>query len=155
MAEDNEGVTALHHAARGGHTNVMNALLVLADNLDVDIVNATNLDGSTPLHWAARKNNELGIRALLKFGAEPEVKNKWGATPLDNAMYAPNGAHHGIALLSRVSSEKMGLPRESILLRRRIAVCALKTLPQTHDCSHHPPMPAMHPRRTSSSSRRR
>ena len=153
MAEDNEGVTALHHAARGGHTNVMNALLVLADNLDVDIVNATNLDGSTPLHWAARKNNELGIRALLKFGAEPEVKNKWGATPLDNAMYAPNGAHHGIALLSRVSEEEeQGLQRERLLLQHRIL---LKPPPKTHDCSHHPPMPAMHPRRTSNSSRRR
>ena len=101
QAEDNDGVTALHHAARGGHNDVMNALLVLASTLDIDIVNAANLDGSTPLHWAARKNNELGIRMLLHHGADRDARNKWGATPLDNAVYAPSGAYNAIAIISR------------------------------------------------------
>ena len=36
-AEDVEGVTALHHAARAGHNDVLNALLTIAWNLDVDV----------------------------------------------------------------------------------------------------------------------
>lgn len=101
LAEDNDGVTALHHAARGGHNGVMNALLVLAATLDVEMVNAVNLDGSTALHWAARKNNELAIRMLLHHGADRHARNKWGASPLDNAVYAPTGAYHAVAMLSQ------------------------------------------------------
>ena len=100
-AQDNEGVTALHHAARGGHNGVLNALLVLASTLDLDIVDATNVEGSTAMHWAARKNNVPALRMLLQHGAQRDRKNKWGATPLDNALHAPQEAHAAVAVLSR------------------------------------------------------
>ena len=104
-AEDYEGVTALHYAARAGHNGVLNALLMLARNLDIDIVGAMNIEGSTPLHWAARKNNVNGLRMLLKHDADPTQENKWGATALDNAVYAPNGAYNAIAVLSKDATQ--------------------------------------------------
>lgn len=63
-------------------------------------VNAANVDGSTALHWAARKNNVEGVRLLLTYGAERGIINRWGATALDNAVWAPRAAHEVITLLS-------------------------------------------------------
>ena len=101
LAEDLDGVTALHYAARGAHDGVLNAMLVLADVLDISLVNTANVDGSTALHWAARKNHLQTLRLLLRHGADRDQRNKWGAVALDNAVYAPRGAYGSIAILSR------------------------------------------------------
>lgn len=87
------------------HDDIIGALLALASTLEVDLVNAKNADGSTPLHWAARKNHADTIRMLLEHGAAASVANKWGATALDNALYAPMGAYQAIAILSQDSDQ--------------------------------------------------
>ena len=67
-------------------------------------INAVNHDQSTPPHWAARKNNTQAISMLLENGADLESKNKWGATPFDNAKFAE---HMGsIALLATDAATK-------------------------------------------------
>src|SRR5215831_5860337 len=41
-------------------------------------VNASQGDGTTPLHWAVYKLDADLVRALLAHGAKPNVKNDFG-----------------------------------------------------------------------------
>src|SRR5215831_15567178 len=53
-------------------------------------VNAVEADGSTPLLWAANRNDtDLSLR-LIKAGANPNVRNKLGSTPLMEASFNAN-----------------------------------------------------------------
>src|SRR5687768_11827578 len=48
-------------------------------------VNAADVDGSTPLHWAAHWNDVETVKALLAAGAKPNAANRYGVTPLHEA----------------------------------------------------------------------
>jgi ankyrin repeat protein len=48
-------------------------------------VNAPDVDGSTPLQWAAHWNDSDTVKALLGAGAKPNVSNRYGVTPLHEA----------------------------------------------------------------------
>ncbi|GMF15476.1 unnamed protein product [Phytophthora lilii] len=39
-------------------------------------------DGWTPLHWASRVGNLDIVRLLAKYGANLNVQDRWGTTPL-------------------------------------------------------------------------
>ena len=41
-----------------------------------------DVDGNTPLHWAATLGHTAGIAALLDAGADPNERNGWEQTPL-------------------------------------------------------------------------
>ena len=79
--QDADGNSALHWAARKGHGDVAAALLEAGAKVD-----GVNAEEATPLHWAARKNNGELIGQLLQAGADASLKNKWGATALDQAF---------------------------------------------------------------------
>jgi ankyrin repeat protein len=55
------------------------AMALVKDKADV---NATESDGTTPLHYAVYHNDVALVEALLKAGAKPSVANKYGSTPL-------------------------------------------------------------------------
>jgi len=78
-AKDAEGCTALHWASKMGHDEVVNALI---ETGKAD-VNFRNIDGETPLHFA---KNTTVADALLKAGADHEIKDSDGASPLDAAI---------------------------------------------------------------------
>jgi ankyrin repeat protein len=48
-------------------------------------VNAPDVDGSTPLQWAAHWNDLETVKALLAAGAKPNVASRYGVTPLHEA----------------------------------------------------------------------
>jgi ankyrin repeat protein len=48
-------------------------------------VNAPDVDGSTPLQWAAHWNDLETVKALLAAGAAPNAANRYGVTPLHEA----------------------------------------------------------------------
>ena len=53
-----------------------------------DVVDVIDEDGETPLHWAARTNNdEKVLELLLRAGANPNVRNRDGDTPLHMAVW--------------------------------------------------------------------
>jgi uncharacterized protein len=53
-------------------------------------VNASEVDGSTALLWAANLNDADLAARLLKAGADPKVRNKLGSTPLAEAAFNAN-----------------------------------------------------------------
>ena len=64
-------------------TNDIPAVQVLIDNGAA--VDAKGEDGFTALHWATIKRNHAAIRVLLSRGANPGIKNGFGASPIDIA----------------------------------------------------------------------
>lgn len=74
--------TALHYALR--FINNQDAVRLLLGVKKINI-NAQNEFGCTPLHLAAHFGKEEILNILLKFGADPFVKDERGETALDKA----------------------------------------------------------------------
>ena len=85
------GLTALLHAARGGHTDV--ALALLYAGADIDRVSG---DHTSPLQIATMNGHfDLALR-LIERGADPNVATDAGATPLFaalNLQWAPRARY--------------------------------------------------------------
>lgn len=83
--QNKDGDTPLHGAAKSNENPaVLEALL----EAGADGVNAQNKDGSTPLHKAVGKKgtgniNPTVVELLLGAGANPNIKDNSGKTPID------------------------------------------------------------------------
>src|SRR5215467_15064956 len=55
-------------------------------------VNATEVDGTTPLHWAAHLENIDAANQLVRAGADVNAQNRYGVTPLSEACINGNAA---------------------------------------------------------------
>jgi uncharacterized protein len=53
-------------------------------------INTADVDGSTPLQWAAHWNDLDTVKLLLAAGAKPNVANRYGVTPLHEAATIGN-----------------------------------------------------------------
>ncbi|HEY9101972.1 ankyrin repeat domain-containing protein [Chitinimonas sp.] len=79
IAGDPDGnVSRLHRAVLDGEYALLPVLLRVCSNLD-----ATNADGDTALHLAARVGSKISYRLLLQAGANAEARNAHGETPDD------------------------------------------------------------------------
>ena len=59
---------------------------LLRAGIDVSVTD-TNTTKNTPLHWAASFGNAITVQLLLEqFGADPNVTNSQGMTPLHDAV---------------------------------------------------------------------
>ena len=74
----------LHYAANNGNVDIIN-ILVTNKNSETNkaIIDATDSLGDTPLHIAITSQQERAIEKLLELGANTNIKNKAGETPLD------------------------------------------------------------------------
>lgn len=81
-ARDKCGFTAVHLAAKSGHTL---ALRFLVSKLLLDIHDQANQDGDTPLHLAARAGHAQACAELLELGARADLTNKDGQNVLTAA----------------------------------------------------------------------
>jgi hypothetical protein len=71
-------------AAKEHDNKTIDHLLNLKDE---KIVNAQTTDGYTALHFAAMRRNDTLITQLIKHGANPDIKNIHGRSPLDYYMH--------------------------------------------------------------------
>eukprot|EP00052_Salpingoeca_macrocollata_P033345 m.8094 g.8094 ORF g.8094 m.8094 type:complete len:110 (+) comp5018_c0_seq1:57-386(+) len=69
-------MTELHQACADGI--IVNVLSCLRRG---DDKNATDKDGNTPLHLAAKNGRANVVKALLEARVKPDIKNKAGYTP--------------------------------------------------------------------------
>jgi len=76
-AQDAQGKTALHEAARWGHRHVVEYLLEQGAQLDL-----ATAEGSTPLHLAARFGQDDVVQYLVEKGAVVNVQDNDKDTPL-------------------------------------------------------------------------
>jgi ankyrin repeat protein len=78
-----EGRNILHVAARARQTNTIGLLLEHFSTIDrVDLINAPDSRGRTPLHDACRSGRPESVALLLQSGANPNARDKDGNTPL-------------------------------------------------------------------------
>jgi len=73
---DIDGHSAIHLAARGGHTETVQVLVEHA----AELVRARTVDGNTALHVAARGGHLAVVAVLMEGGADPCAQNKEGET---------------------------------------------------------------------------
>jgi ankyrin repeat protein len=69
--------TTLVEAAKANDS--AGALALVKEKADV---NATESDGTSPLHYAVYHDDVMLVESLLKAGANPSASNKYGSTPL-------------------------------------------------------------------------
>lgn len=70
------GDTPLVEAIKRSDTAMIRSLLTPAT------VNAAEIDGTTPLHWAVQNNDLPTVELLLRHGARATAATRYGATPL-------------------------------------------------------------------------
>jgi len=79
--EDSFYKTALHRAAIGGHTDVVEIFLAKGAN-----INAQDLGRLTPLNCAVENGHKAVAQLLISKGANINARNATGATPMDIAI---------------------------------------------------------------------
>ena len=70
------GCTPLHELVVSGHSEVLNALLGRAGD-----VNCRTIDGFTPLHLAASSGHAGCVKVLLNHNADITATDRYGKTP--------------------------------------------------------------------------
>jgi ankyrin repeat protein len=76
----------LADAVENGRMDTANTL-IHTDGIDV---NGAQGDGTTALHWAAYRLDAGLVGELLSHGAKPDVQNRYGSTPLAEAVKGGN-----------------------------------------------------------------
>ena len=87
VKDDNWGATPLHFAARNGHKDVAELLVVKGAAM-----NTKDDDGRTPLHMVADIGHNGIAELLIAKGADVNAKDKKDFTPLDGAKNKPETA---------------------------------------------------------------
>lgn len=100
-----QGVPPVVEAARDGDPDRL--MQLIADpSTDPD---AAEVDGTTALHWAVRRDDGDMVRLLLDAGADPGVANRYGVTPVQLAAVNGSAATLG-ALLGAGADANSVLP---------------------------------------------
>ena len=89
-ARKSDGMPPLIDAAQGGDGHVEMIRLLLANGAEV---NARHPDSWTALHVAATRNHVEAVEVLLAHGADVRIRNRWGKTPLYDAVAGYGGRH--------------------------------------------------------------
>jgi ankyrin repeat protein len=85
-------------AVKAGDTARVRALIEKRVN-----VNATEQDGTTPLHWAVDRDRPEIVQMLIRAGANVKAANRYGATPL--WLASVNGNAKTIAILLEAGAD--------------------------------------------------
>jgi hypothetical protein len=75
------------------------------ESLLAQVVNSTDADGNSPLHWAARKGHMEVAKSLLEAGANVNVQNLEAATPLHWAARKNHGELLALLLGANADTE--------------------------------------------------
>ncbi|CAN0292760.1 unnamed protein product, partial [Ectocarpus fasciculatus] len=103
-----DGFTALHTAAVRDHAGAVDTLM----KAGADVELKTNQFGSTPLACAAFSSNCKAMHALLQRGAQVDVRDNGGCTPLHEACRAHSrGLEAAVDALLRWGADETSLDK--------------------------------------------
>ncbi|RNA21186.1 ankyrin repeat domain-containing 55-like, partial [Brachionus plicatilis] len=80
LLRDKEGKTCLHVAAEQGAIQSSKLILEMSG---VDMINERDNKKQTPLHLSTLNGHARGIKILMDNGADPNIKDVTGASPID------------------------------------------------------------------------
>lgn len=86
LQQDRKGWGVFHHAAAGGHPEVIARLLGFGLGTAQDALEFQDEEGRTPLHLAIQHRRSRNVATLLRLGASPLVPDAFGLFPLDAKM---------------------------------------------------------------------
>lgn len=122
---DTWGLSPLHSAVLGGHTEAVKFLL--ENHADVD---KPNFRAQTALHLAAFEGDMEVVRCLIDNLADVTKKTNHGLTPLDTASQRANGCAQ--AIREELARRYQDVKRDAAELRRRLAAAeSIQTLIET------------------------
>uniref|UniRef100_A0A2C9JR10 Ion transport domain-containing protein n=1 Tax=Biomphalaria glabrata TaxID=6526 RepID=A0A2C9JR10_BIOGL len=104
-SQKNDGSTPVHYAAAQGNVNVLQAIFDHEKRSMYYAQTVTDIQGRTPLHWAALFNHVEVVKYLLKLHAEIDWYDKAGNTPLLTA--ASSGAWGAVNVLLSSGADVM------------------------------------------------
>ena len=95
--KDNDGCTPLYYACKNSHLEFIRKFIVQIPDVISNLMRVANNDGTTPLsvrtgsggtilHVACDKGDINLVKKLLEAGADPNVTDKFGFTPLMRAV---------------------------------------------------------------------
>jgi len=79
---DKKGRDAIMEASRNGHDTCVQILLTFSPIAPEKLLEQSDHDGNTALHFASSNGHLLVLRTLLAAGADSERMNVWSWTPL-------------------------------------------------------------------------
>ena len=88
-ATNNMGANPLHHAAWNGNRDIVK-LLINDANANANYINHQMTNGWTPLHQATINSHIAMMRYLLRKGANPNISDIDGHTPIFTAIIFPS-----------------------------------------------------------------
>ena len=106
-ARDRLGAMPLAHAARAGHTALVDLFLQQGA-----AINARNLAGSTALYAASENARTDAVDLLLRKGADPDLPGRSAVTPLAAAAYKGDEAVVVLLLAHRANPKLVDFDRQ-------------------------------------------
>jgi ankyrin repeat protein len=83
---------------------------------DRALVNATEADGTTALHWAARLDRVELVQTLIRAGAQVNARNRYSVTPLSLASVNGSAAVVDALLKAGADANTVGTDGETVLM---------------------------------------
>ncbi len=128
-AKDLWNRTPLHEAALSGCDKCMEAVL----NNGKDVIEEMDFNGWTALHFSAWGAFDRCVRLLIESGANAQVRDKFGLTPLDYGRFGlrhyHRNEHHKKDCTSNI---RLGVSHKNILQllsRSNVITCSMYTSP--------------------------
>ncbi|CAI8031939.1 Putative ankyrin repeat protein MM_0045 [Geodia barretti] len=103
--QNQEGLTPLMIAARSGRTADITKIVLEGEHINLDIQEKRT--GWSALHFSAERGNAATTEALLKAGANPHLKDKYGVTAMELAPLVSQSVREMMTTLpSRFASQR-------------------------------------------------